>query len=253
MSSIFIWLAAIVLEGVPLVRALRVGFASRYKLFYSYLSFVLVRDLCLLVLYHWFFSAYAWTYWYTEFLSVLLGCGVVWESYKIALAAYPGAARIARSALPVLFIFVTMRIVVEDSLSANWIPGRTTLQTEVELRVVQVVLLLGLVAVFAYYAIPLGRNLKGIVYGYGLFLGTNLTGLTLREDLGSKFQSTWQHMQPGSYLIILLLWCVTLWFYNPLPQRQGRPNLEKDYEALVTGTKSKLRIVRDLTSRAIRS
>lgn len=253
MTSISIWLVAIVLESVLLIRAVRVGFASQYKFFYSYLTFVLARDLCLLVLYCWFPKAYAWSYWYTELFNVFLGCGVVWESYKTALAAYPGAARMARRALPILFIFVTARIVVHASLRANWIPGRTTLETEVELRWVQVALLLGLVVVFAYYAIPLGRNLKGIVYGYGLFLVAHLAGLILREDLGSKFQSAWRYIQPGSFLIILLLWGVTLWFYNPMPQGQGRLNLEKDYEALVTATKSKLRIIRDFTSKAVRS
>jgi len=252
MSSILIWLGAIVLESVPLVRAVRVGWAKQYKFFFSYLSFVLARDLCLLVLYFWFSKAYAWSYWYSELFSVLLGCGVVWESYRAALQAYPGAARIARSALPLVFILVTARIAVKGSISANWILGPTTLETEVELRMAQVVLLFGLVALFAYYAIPLGRNLKGIVCGYGLFLVTSLTGLMLREGLGPAFQSAWQHIQPGSYLVVVLLWSITLWSYHPVPQDQARLSLDEDYKALLVATKSKLRIVRNLTSRAMR-
>jgi len=73
--------------------------------------------------------------------------------------------------------------------SPNWIPGKTTLETERDLRIVQVTLLIGLVALFAYYAVPLGRNLKGIIYGYGLFIATNVLHLTLRDSLGDSFET----------------------------------------------------------------
>jgi len=47
---------------------------------------------------------------------------------------------------------------------------------------------IGLLVLLAYYAIPAGRNLKGIILGYGVFLfGTNLVQLTLRDFLETNF------------------------------------------------------------------
>jgi hypothetical protein len=244
MASISIWLIGVVLESALVVRAVRGGFIRNYRFFYSYLCFIFVRDLCLLGIYVFAPKAYAWSYWGTELASVLLGCGLVWETYRIALAGYPGAARMARNVLPLLFILTIGRILVEASISPNWIPGRTPLETELDLRIVQAALLFGLVILLAYYAIPLGRNLKGIVYGYGLFLASNLTGLMFRGALGNHFQRVWQYFQPGSYLAVVLIWCWALWSYTPVPQPEREPSLEADYEALLAATRGKLRVLR---------
>jgi hypothetical protein len=251
MASISIWLIAIVLESTPLVRAVRGGFTKHYKIFCSYLSFVLARDLGLMGVYLFAPKAYAWSYWSTDVIGVLLGCGLVWETYKIALAAYEGAARMARKALPLLFIFAIARILVKASMSPNWIPGRKALETEIDLQALQLVLLLGLIALFAYYSIALGRNLKGILYGYGLFLVTNLSGLMLRQSLGDSFQNFWHYIEPASYTCVLAVWCWALWFYTPVPRPESEPSLEADYEALLAATRGKLRILRARVLRGI--
>jgi hypothetical protein len=251
MASISIWLIAIVLESAPLVRAVRGGFTKSYKLFYLYLCFMLVRDLCLYAIYFLAPKAYPWSYWTTELAGVLLGCGLVWETYKIALAAYEGAARMARKTLPLLFIFAFARILVQASMSPNWIPGRTPLETEIDLQALQLVLLLGLIALLAYYSIPLGRNLKGILYGYGLFLATNLSGLMLRQSLGDSFHNSWHYIEPASYLCVLAVWCWALWSYAPAPEPEREPSLEADYEALVAATRGKLRVLRARVWRGI--
>lgn len=253
MGSTVIWVIGVAIEAVACIRAARVGMCGRYKLFYSYLFFVLVRDLGLFGVYYFLPATYPWSYWTTEILGVLLGCGLVWETYRVALAPYTGAARMARAVLPVLFIGTAARIFVKAWSGPNWIPGRTPLDTEIDLRVVQLALLIGLIALFFYYAIPLGRNLKGIVYGYALFLTANLIELMLRGSLGSQFQIVWQYLQPCSYLIVLLTWCVTLWSYAPAPQPPRQPNLERDYQTLVTATARKLRLARARTWKAIRS
>jgi hypothetical protein len=251
-ASALLWIVGVIVEGTPLVRAVRQHFIRNYKLFYLYLSFVLIRDLCLFGIYFFAPKAYAWSYWSSEVFSVLLGCGLVWETYKLALAAYAGAARMARNVLLLLFVFTITRILMKALNSPNWIPGRTPLETEIELQVLQFALLLGLLALFAYYAIPLGRNLKGIIYGYGLFLVTSLTGLMLRNSLGQRFQVVWQYLQPASYLVVLIVWCWSLWSYAPVPQPAQEPRLESDYEALLAGTRQKLHVARVLLLRGIR-
>jgi len=236
-----LWLAALALESVLLVRAVQGKVLKHYRFFYLYLSYVLVRDLALMPIYYLWPKIYGYAYWYSQFLSVVLGCGVVWEVYKVALTRYPGAARMARNALPFLFIFAASRIFVKAWNSPYWIPGTSTLETERDLRFVQMVLLLGLVALFAYYAIPLRRDLKGIIYGFTVFVATTLIHLTFGNYLGSSVRFLWPYIQPLAYIFVLLIWCRTLWSYETEPELAINPSLELDYQLLASAARKQLR------------
>jgi hypothetical protein len=249
--TLTIWLVAIALESLLLCRAVAKKFIGRFALFYTYLVFILLRDVGLLVVYFLWPHFYPQAYWVSEPVGVLMGCALVWEVYKCAFARYPGAARVARNVLVFLFIFATARILVKAWESPNWVPGRTAFEIERDLRIVQGALLLGLVILFAYYAIRLGRNLNGIVGGYGLFLATSVINLTLRNNLGRAFQRQWQLIQPACYLLVLALWCLGLWSYASVPEPEVEPALERDYQALRARTKTKLsaaraRLLRDI-------
>lgn len=245
MTTSLLWFTAMALEVLILVRALQGKLAQHYKFFYGYLAVVLMRDLFLLWVYYVVPRAYPPVYWGTELVNIFVGCGLVWEVYKVAFARYPGASHVARDALILVFIFAITRILVEASGNPNWTIGRSTLETELSLRGVQLALLIGLIILFAYYEIPLGRNLKGIIYGYGLFLAVSIVNLTLRNDLGSGFQHAWQTIQPACYILVLLTWCFTLWMYSPVPDQEREPPLEADYRFVVMRTREKLRSTRE--------
>ena len=252
MASKVIWLIAIVLEVVPLVRAVEAKFLRHYEFFYSYLGFVLARDLWLLAVYFLWPKLYTYAYWCSEPVGVLMGCWLVWEVYKIALARYPGTARMARNVLAFLFILASTRIFVKAWNSPTWIPGKTLFEIERDLRIVQLALLAGLVVLFKSYAIPLGRNLKGVTYGYALFLGTSVINLTLRDNLGYRFQHSWEYIQPVCYLLVLGVWCLTLWSYAPIPEPTTEPQLEADYQSLLASTKKTVRSARSHVVKAMR-
>jgi len=252
MLSTALWVTALALESALLLRAFRGNFLKHYRFFYFYLGWVLVSDLALIPFYYLLPKIYGYAYWSSQYFSLVVGCCVVWEAYKVAFARYPGAARMARNVFLFLFILAITRIFVKAWNSPNWIPGKTTLETERDLRIVQVTLLIGLVALFAYYAVPLGRNLKGIIYGYGLFIATNVLHLTLRDSLGDSFERSWVHIQPLCYLFVLLLWCVSLWSYAPIPQPTTEPALEADYESLVAATRRKLHSARSYVLKGMR-
>jgi hypothetical protein len=252
MFSTILWVTALVLENALLVRAFKGNFLKHYRVFYLYLGWVLISDLSLIPFYYLRPKAYGYAYWGSEYFSLFLGCGVVWEAYKVALARYPGAARMARNVLGFLFTLAITRVFVKAWNSPSWIPGRTTLETERDLRIVQLGLLVGLVALFASYAIPLGRNLKGMIYGYGLFITASVVHLTLRDYLGDGFQRSWQYIQPICYLLVLLVWCVSLWSYAPIPEPTTEPRLEADYESLRAGTRRRVHSARGYLLKAMR-
>lgn len=253
MLSSVLWVLGPILECLLLIRAVKGNFLKEYKIFYLYIAWVLLRDLSLFVVYHAWALGYAYVYWYSQFFSVLVGCGVVWEIYRVALANYSGAARMARSVLLFLFMITMSRIVVFAVNSAKWLPGQTTLETEREFRIVQSVVLMGLVALLAYYAIPTGRNLKGIILGYGFFLATSLVQLTLRDFLGDTFQHWWQYIQPSTYIAVLLIWCRSLWTFAPARDSGSAARIEADYQSLAFETKKQLRAAGSYIVKAIRS
>jgi hypothetical protein len=244
MFSFALWSSGPALEVLLLLRGARGAFLNKYRVFYSYVACVLVRDTLLIGIHHFRPEIYAASYWSSEFLTLLIGCGVVWEVYNIAFSAYPGAGRVARDVLVLLFVVVGARVLVEASSNPNWAIGRSTLQAELEFRIAQMALLVGLLLLFGYYEIPLGRNLKGIIYGYTLFVATSVANLSLRDHLGSSFQSVWAMLQPSCYLLVLFIWGVTLWSYAPIPNQVHRANLETDYREIVAKTRAKLRSAR---------
>lgn len=91
-----LWWAGIAQECVLLIRSVQGGFCRRYSLFYAYLSYVLWGELLRFYVYIFHPGFYQHFYWNTQFVSVLLGYGVIWEIYRQALGRYPGAARMAR-------------------------------------------------------------------------------------------------------------------------------------------------------------
>lgn len=253
MFSTALWVTALVLESVLLLRAFLGKFLKQYRFFYLYLSCVFLRDVLLLPVYYLWPKFYPYAYWYSQFFHVAVGCGVVWEAYKLALARYRGAARMARNVLAFIFIFSISRILVNTWNNPDWIPGRSFLESERDLRIVQLTLLMGLVALFAYYAIPLGRNLKGMIYGFSIFIGTSVIQLALRVYLGDSFEHLWEYIQPTIYIIVLLIWCVGLWSYVTIPEPELEPSLEGDYQTLVRATRKQLSSARGYLTRTMKT
>lgn len=253
MFPTILWLTVLALESLLLLRAVQRKGLKHYPFFYFYLGCITARDVLLMPVYYLWPRTYGYAYWYSQFLIVVIGCGVVWEVYKVALSRYPGAARMARNVLPFLFVFATSRIFVKAWSSPNWIPGSTTLETERDLRIVQVALLLGLVALFTYYAIPLRRALKGIVYGFGVIVATTTIHLSFGDSLGDGLRYLWPYIQPIAYVFVLLIWCVTLWSYEAMPELEANPRLEVDYQSLAAATRRQLRAVHTYVLKAIRS
>jgi hypothetical protein len=239
------------LEAALLLRAVRARFFARYTLFYAYLLWVLVRSLA------WFYvllrhgDLYPHFYWYTQFIDILLGCGIIFELYRQGLVHYPGAARMARNVLALVFAMVISKVLSNALSGTGLSPGSIAYELERNLRMVQSVFLVVVIALFYYYAIPLGRNLRGMTLGYGFFLGTSVINLTFRTQLGSAFHVWWGYLQPLSYVLVLAIWCSALWSYAPMPLPGPESKLEYDYQMFSAGTRRRVAHVRNYLSKAV--
>lgn len=238
MLSQSIWWGCVVLEVFLLTRAVRGRLIFRYPFFYGYIFFVFSQSILRSLVHRWSEQLYGSVYWTTEFLGFLLGCWLVFEIYCIALAAYPGTAKMARKILAFLFVLAVAKAAGALWSDPHLLAQTTPLHVERALRTAQVISILALITVFASYSIPFGRNLRGILLGYGLFIGERVICLAFVSQRNHDF---WFYAYSASYVAALGLWLAHLWSYQPSPEPKVSVRLENDYQLIAGATLQRLR------------
>lgn len=246
-----VW-ASNIFEAVLVFRAVRRRFFHNYPVFYAYLSYVFAYEVAAFCVYTFRPAAYSVFYWSLEYVSIAIGYCVIWEIYRQIFKPYPGASRMTRNLLLAILIFVVCKVTVNAIQGGMvWDPLHQAPEFERSLRIVQGALLVTIVAFIAYYSIPVGRNLKGMILGYGLYIGLTITQLGLHSYLGGWFQPIWKHLGWVSYTAALITWCATLWSYHPNP-KPANDQPEYDFEYLASHTSRMMAQVRSGISRAMR-
>jgi hypothetical protein len=217
--SFAIWVSCDLMLACLLFRAWRAKLFRKYPYFYGYVWAVagsgLVRVYLQVGVSQW---AWGLGYWITEFLSVIAGFGVTWQIYASILDPYRGVRRMGRALLGVFGALVIAKALVE--LAGNPVAnlGPTTVELERNLRFVQTLLLLVITALAVHYRLPLGRNIRSMLAGYGLYLVCAVIALSLRSQLGGAFETARTLLQRLAYTTSLAVWCVGMWSYyrNPV-------------------------------------
>ncbi len=206
------WVGIFVL-GLIVLRGLQARLISHYKIFYSYIIYVLITSIPALFLFFQAPKIYVDYYWISQLASLLLGLGLTFECFQKAFPARSGIQRLARLVLLTCCVFVILR------LGLDGIPPAISTMVELErdLRALQVIMLVWFSVLVSYYRFPLGRNNLGIALGYGAFVSSALVNLTLRVGFGPSFVTEWKFLQPIEYVLCELIWCVLLWSYWPNP------------------------------------
>lgn len=250
--TLFTTWADIIIPLVLVLRAIRGGFFFKYPVFYTYLSYGVVESLFRTYFQYFRYDLYREAYWSTQFVSVSIGYCVVWEIFRQALARYPGAARLARACLVAILLFVLTKGALNTFAGTMSWQAKYAADLEKDFRVVLAALLVTIAGLVAYYSIPLGRNVKGMLIGYGAFVGLSVIHLAIHQFLGAKFQPIWQHMGWVSYSTALTVWCATLWSYhpNPVPVRFSDP--DDDYQHRSRETSRLLGATRSSLGRVVR-
>lgn len=248
------WLdwGGITLEVLLLVRGLQGRLAFRYPVFYSYFSFILFQDLLSLAVHRWYPLHYRNVYWFTEFLALLFGCAVVFEIYRVGLSAFPGTARMARNALALVFALAITIGLAQAWNDPRWWMEAATTDIEGALRAVEALAIMVLAGLFLLYSIPVGKNLRGILLGYGLFVGTSVLSLEFVSTAGSALRHFLSAAYPDFYFICLSLWLAHLWSYAPNPVPAASVRLEQEYQMVAAATHRRLQHARGYLTKAVR-
>jgi hypothetical protein len=208
---------------------------ARYPYFFGYLGLVGCTEVVRLYLRAQTSErTFAIGYWVSEFLTAIVGFGVTWQIYATILARYGGVRRMARAVLGVFFALVVAKALVEltGSPIQNFVP--TTVELERNLRFVQALLLMAIAALVVRYSVPMGRNIRSMLVGYGFYIGCAVIALSLRSQFGVPFEQTRTLIQRLAYLTALTVWCAGLWSYapNPVPDTL----IEVDYDRISAQT-----------------
>ncbi len=236
---------------ILLFRGIRAKLWIVYPVFYVYISFVLFQSFLRLLIFQYNAHLYRYVYWTTEFIGVALGCGVVFEIYHVGLLAYPGSARMARRLLTIVFVMALTKGLAEASNNSQWWAETTTIGIERSFRTVQAFAIAALVGLFLFYSIPFGRNLRGVLLGYGLFITASVMWFTFAEAGGDRFRYFWSYLNPASYDLALCLWVVTLWSRQPQMESLTNVQLEEQYQRTAERTRQRLREARGYLGKVI--
>ena len=211
--------------GVPihaliLLRGAWVRLWKVYPLFYFQLACSLVAS----NMAFWIFlrhpASYFEAYWNAQILTMLTACCSLLE---LSRQGFRGGGvpdrRFGRS----IFCFVCLLAANGGALYWALFRGKApsrALQAalvafERDFRLIQALILLVLLAGLFYFGLPLGRNLKGIFFGYGIYVGSSLLTLALEARFLRWFYPFWAVLQPASYLASLLIYLFYLWSYQP--------------------------------------
>jgi hypothetical protein len=252
MLILIIWAAGVVLESLVLFRGWRAKLLARYPFFCAYNICVLAASLGAYAVYTENLQSYRRYYWGADLLTLTVGCGIILEIFKQVLEPFPGAHAFARNAGLVVFGCILGFSAILSPLISSSSALETALIFERNLRAVQAIFLFGILAVISYYRIEVGKNMKGMIAGYGLYIGMSLVSLALGTYAPRRFDAIAEIVQPLSYDASLLIWSVTLWGYHPNPMPQSDIGLEADYEALAARTKSIFGTLRSHLGKAAR-
>jgi hypothetical protein len=243
----------ILLEFMILVRALQERLLGRYAYFYSYAVSVLLGTLLLSGVRVTYPGLYPSCYWSVQFVTLLFGYGILLEIIQHVLSPYPGAERFARIAGVGLLAGILCFALVYSNVAPGSIHSHIVVEFERDLRTVQTLLLFSLLGVISYYGIPIGRNMKGMILGYGLYVGTSLISLAVRAYAEAWLVLVWVFAQPISFALSLSIWLVALWSYAPNPAPGPGGDLDEDYGALALKTRALINTMRAQLLKAVRS
>jgi hypothetical protein len=244
MLSSLLWPAGLLCEVLLLVRSVQTKTFTKYIYFYAYISSVFLVSAVLFIGHSRPEFYEAW-YWPSQFATLGIGFGVVLEIVRQALPSYPGAERIARLASWTVFAVTFCYVEWQVASRTEWTTANATVELERDLRVIEALVLAAVLAIVFYYRIELGKNVTGMILGFGLYVGVSLMTLALRAFLGPRFDAGWGELQAGSYFFALIVWTVSLWSYSPNPDPPGGGGGGGGgYAALVDGTKARLDSVR---------
>ncbi len=200
-----------------LLRAAREGSLARLAFFYSYLIYFLATGLVGLG-FQFFIPRYFPHYFWVRFLTLdVAEFALLVQIGDRVFASYSALRRLGRLVTLGITVLFSIAYILPPLLEAR--PSRIAIYDLVKRSAVtKAIIILLLVALAAYFRVALGRNVAGITVGLMTFLGINIANFALIERLGwARYGGVFGSVGPLSQMLMVLIWLVGLWRYEPAP------------------------------------
>jgi hypothetical protein len=250
-ALVLLWMSNIS-QLLVLWRAVRASAIKKYPYFYAYVGST-CSSFILSIVYLADRSSYNRWYWPIQLVTLVFGCGVVIEIFRHVLSPYPGAEKFAMAAAFAAFGAVFCVAIFYMVFGIQPFSVTAAIDLERNVRAVQAALLFAILAVVFHYRIPIGRNIRGMIVGYGIYIAISLISRAVEAFAGGWLRLVWLYVQPLSFEGSLVIWLVALWSYQPNPAPDALIQIEADYEALASRTRTALRTMRSYLGRASHS
>jgi hypothetical protein len=247
-----VWFSGILMETTILVRSFLGKSFTKYSVFYLYITSVLATSTALYIAAIAAPPIYPRLYWPVLFITLSLGYGAIVEISRHVFGRHVSLERFARWIAVTAYGAIFLLVAAHAFLLPRWSLAANTADLERYLRMAEAVVLMAIVCLAAYYNIEMGKNLKGMVLGFGVYIGVSVLILALRLFVGIQFSPTWKIVQSSSYLAALLIWAVALWSYDPAePPRRLPPDDQGGYLILAGRTKEMLDSINEHLDRTV--
>jgi hypothetical protein len=213
--GLFLDYAGALLEFVIVARAIQSKSFAKYPTFFTYMLSVLSVAVFLNIVAGIATPfIYARLYWWSDIITVALGCGVLLEISQHVFARHISLDHFVRWVAAITFGAIFVVFAIHAFILPNWNPVANSAELERQLRVAQALGLLSIVLLSGYYGTAIGKNMKGMILGFGVYVGAALISLTLLQMIGIRFSPAWMFIQPFAYVVALFIWTVALWTYE---------------------------------------
>jgi hypothetical protein len=208
-----------------LCRAILAGWWRTYAVVFAYFVLVTAHTVAVWLVYWFRPGLYTLYYWISEGLFVALGFGLIWQVYAAVPQRYPGVGQIIRKAAQGIAAAAPLLLVLSVVLSRR---GTVTLDVvERNFRALQGVLILIVFGLATYYRIPLSRNLRAVVRGFGLYTAIFIARYTIGP---MRFSGVWAYVIPSAYIAAQVIWLRGLWRYENPAAVETKIEAEADAE-----------------------
>lgn len=213
------------LQIVLVTRSAVNGSFVKYPLFFFPLVSSLIGTVTLLVVFRIDLPAYAQWYWCAEFVTLALCCGSCPEILRHGCAHNRATRRFALAVNASLAVSICLFMAIFLTGAGDWSRSKYFYALERDFRGAEALIYAAMVAGILYFGIPLGRNLKSILLGYGLYIGSSLLLLSMTVQFPHYFGRGWNPVPALCYGASLVIYLVGLWNYDPPPQPEHATEL----------------------------
>lgn len=210
----------IALEALLVWRLFSSRLIRAYPYFTTFVLYDLSRALINVVLAHFSWHSFDGFYWTTEVVEDCALFLIVWE---VARSLFPAKSALLRLAWKTLLVAGAIALPFgvflcwSQALLIHYAYHLVPPIFEQYTSLAQGILLLVIAAVAVYYRVAFGRNMRGLIFGSGLFLFLNSTTYAAAQFVHGLFRD-WQLIPAVMYIALTSIWLWGFWAYAPSPQ-----------------------------------